>query len=164
MFEVNDYIVYGLTGVCRITDIAKDEISNNDTEYYVLQPVSNDNLTIKVPVDEQNVRMRPIITKKDIMSLMASMPKTETVWLDDDRQRNSNFKAALKSGKNEELIRIIRTLYLEKEERSLVGKKLSKTDEDIMNAAEKHLNEEFAIALNMEPEAVVPFILDHISK
>ena len=51
MFEVNDYIVYGLTGVCRITDIAKDEISNNDTEYYELLPVSKDNLTIKVPVE-----------------------------------------------------------------------------------------------------------------
>lgn len=164
MFQVNDYIVYGLTGVCQITDIARDEISNNDTRYYVLRPISNDNLVIKVPVGNRNVAMRPIVNENDILLLMANITETETVWVDDDRQRNSKFKAALKSGKNEELIQIIRALYLEREARALVGKKLSKTDEDIMNAAEKHLNEEFAVALDISPEEVLPFILEHIPK
>ncbi len=164
MFKVNDYIVYGLTGVCRITDIAKDEISNNETEYYVLNPVNNNNLTIKVPVGNQNVAMRPIITKNDIESLIESMPETESIWLDDERQRSVSFKTALKSGKNEELIKIIRTLYLEKEARSLVGKKLTKTDEDIMNTAEKQLTEEFAVALDISPDEVLPYILENVPK
>ncbi|MEQ8200504.1 MAG: CarD family transcriptional regulator [Syntrophomonadaceae bacterium] len=162
MFEVNDYIVYGLTGVCQITDIARDEISNNDTQYYVLRPISNDNLTIKVPVNNKNVTMRPIVTESGILSLIANMLATETTWLDDDRQRNFKFKAALKSGKNEELIQVIRALHVEREARALVGKKLSKTDEDIMNAAEKQLNEEFAVALNISPEEVMAFIFGHI--
>ncbi len=164
MYEVNDYIVYGLTGVCKIEDIAKDEISNNETEYYVLTPLNNDNLTIKVPVDNKKISMRPIISKDDIESLIASMPETETIWSDDERQRSASFKAALKSGKNKELIKIIRTLHLEREARAEVGKKLTKTDEEIMNTAERHLNQEFAIALDISPDEVMPYILEHLPK
>lgn len=164
MFKVNDYIVYGLTGVCQITDITKNEISNNETQYYVLTPLNNDNLTIKVPVGNKNVLMRPIITKDGILSLIATMPKTESIWLADDRQRNVNFKTALKSGNHGELIKIIKTLYLEREARAMVGKKLSKTDEAIMNTAEKQLNQEFAIALDISPDEVLPYILEHIPK
>lgn len=74
-----------------------------------------------------------------------------------------NFKAALRTGECEELIKLIKTLYLEKKEKSVIGKKLMKSDEDIMKAAEKHLYEEFAIALNISPNEVVTYILEHIS-
>jgi len=37
-----------------------------------------------------------------------------------------------------------------------------KTDEDIMKAAEKNLHEEFAMALNISPDEVLHYILDHV--
>ena len=37
-----------------------------------------------------------------------------------------------------------------------------KTDEEIMNTAEKNLYEEFAIALNISPEEVVSYIHERI--
>lgn len=165
MFKVNDYVVYGLTGVCQITDIRKDEyISNDETQYYILTPVYDKNMTIMVPVNNPNIVMRAISSKDDVLSLIAMMPEMESVWIDDDKQRNANFKAALKSGKNKEWIKLIRTLYLEKKARSVIGKKLTKTDEDIMITAEKYLNQEFAITLNISPEEVVPYIIEHIPK
>jgi hypothetical protein len=33
-----------------------------------------------------------------------------------------------------------------------------------MSAAEKQLNQEFAISLNISPEEVVPYIIEHIPK
>ncbi len=163
MFKVNDYVVYGLTGVCQITDIRRDEhISNDETQYYVLNPVYDSNMTIMVPVNNQNISMRSIITKDDALSLIAKMPEMESVWINDERQRNANFKAALRSGNNEEWVKIIRTLYLEKEARSAIGKKLTKTEEDIMNKAETQLNQEFSIVLDISPDEVVPYILEHI--
>lgn len=45
MFKVNDYVVYSSTGVYKIIDIRKEkDISDNDTEYYVLQPAYSKNL------------------------------------------------------------------------------------------------------------------------
>jgi CarD family transcriptional regulator len=65
MFEINDYVVYGSMGVYRIIDITKEQYNGNEAEYYVLQPVYNDNMTIKTPVNNPNALMRPIITKDD---------------------------------------------------------------------------------------------------
>lgn len=163
MFKVNDYVVYGSMGVYKIVDIREEkDISDNITEYYVLQPAFDNNMTIKIPVNNPNVMMRGVITKDDVLSMIASIPETETVWIDDNKERSESFKAALKSGESEEWLKLIRTLYIEKRERSDIGKKLNKTDSDIMKVAEKNLNEEFAIALNILPEEVLSFIRDHI--
>ena len=44
MFKVNDYIMYGMTGVCQVVDITKESfIDNLQKEYYVLKYIySND--------------------------------------------------------------------------------------------------------------------------
>ncbi|MEN6348930.1 MAG: CarD family transcriptional regulator [Syntrophomonas sp.] len=165
MFKVNDYIVYGLTGVCQIADIKKDDYTNNnETEYYVLSPVDNSNMTIMVPVNNPNIMMRAISTKDDALSLIARMPDIEaTAWINNDMQRANTYKAALRTGKTEEWVKIIKTLYFEKKARSAIGKKLTNTDEVILNTAENHLNQEFSLALNISPDEVVSCILEHIS-
>jgi CarD family transcriptional regulator len=94
----------------------------NSAEYYVLQPAFNNNMTIKTPVNNRKVLMREIITKDDALSLIESMPETETVWINNNRERNENFKAALKTGESEEWAKLIKTLYLEKQEKSEHGK------------------------------------------
>lgn len=163
MFKVNDYVVYGLTGVCQITDIRKDEYTtDNEDQYYILNPVYNNNMTIKVPVNNQNILMRSIMTKDDVLALIEAMPEIETIWIDDDRQRNASFKAALRSGKNEEWVKLVKTLYQEKEARALNGKKLNKMDEEIFNTAENILYQEISIALNISPDEVESYIKDHI--
>lgn len=63
-----------------------------------------------------------------------------TISSEDEKQRNIDFKAAPRSGKNEELVKIIKTLHLQKEARSAVGKKLAKTDEEIFTATEKSIS------------------------
>lgn len=163
MFKVNDYVVYGLIGVCQITDIEKGEYINNDeTEYYVLRPVYYKGMIIKTPVNNPKVFMREIISMEDVSSLITTMPEKETVWINDSRQRSEYFKAALRTGKSEEWAKLIKTIHLKQKENSDVGKKLLKTDEDIMKTAERLLNEELAIVLNISTDEVVPYILEHI--
>jgi CarD family transcriptional regulator len=163
MFKINDYVIYGLTGVCQITDIGKDEYAkDNDTQYYVLTPVFSSNMTIRLPVNSRKVRMRPVMTKEQVLDLIATMPEQETLWTDDDRQRSASFQTALRSGKSEEWVKLIKTLYTEKETRSTMGKKLTKTDEDLMNNAERQLYQEFAIALGISPDEVLDFIQKYV--
>lgn len=163
MFKVNDYVVYGLTGVCQITDIQKDKLPNDqESELYVLKPVFSDNMTIKIPVNNRKVPMRKTISKKEALELIAVMPQQETEWVEDNRVRNQTFKAALRNGKSVDWARIIKTIYLERTEKAAAGKKLAKTDEDIFHTAEKQLNEELAIALGISPDEVASFISEHI--
>ncbi|MBP2667159.1 MAG: CarD-like transcriptional regulator, partial [Firmicutes bacterium] len=52
MFKVNDYVVYGLMGTYKITDIQQGDpaFSDESENYYVLHPVYKNNITIKIPV------------------------------------------------------------------------------------------------------------------
>ena len=167
MFKVNDYVMYGSTGVCKIIDISKEKhisINSEETDYYVLHPVFNDNIVIKIAVNNPNAPIRAILTKDEVLSLIKTMPEQETIWIDDNRERSEYFKAILKSKESEDWVKLIKTLFLEKEARSLVGKTLTKTDEGIMNTVEKLLYEEFAVALGISPDEVLAFIEEYIPK
>jgi CarD family transcriptional regulator len=164
MFKVNDHIAYNSTGVYIIIDIRKErDINGNYTEYYVLKPAFNNNITIKTPVHNSKVLMRNILTKDEVLALIDAMPEKESIWIKNDRQRYQNFKAALRTGESEEWVKLIKTIYLEKQEKTEQGKKLTKPDEYIMEAAEKNLYEEFAVVLNISPNEVISYILKRIS-
>lgn len=163
MFNINDYVVYKSMGVYKVVDIIKEELNDSETEYYVLQPAYNNNLTIKVPVNNTKILMRAISTKDEVLSLIEAMPMQETNWIDDYKKRSESFKAAFGTGESAELIKLIKTIYLEKQEKADHGKKIMRTDEDMMYAAEKNLYEEFAIALNITPVEVEAYIQNHVS-
>lgn len=163
MFKVNNYVMYNSAGVYKIIDIRKEkDINNNETEYYVLEPAFNNNLTIKTPVNNPKVLIRNVMSKDEVLDLIDSMPEKETLWINDNRERNKTFKAALRTLDSEKWAKLVKTINLEKQEKINHGKKIMKTDEAIMNAAEKNLHEEFAVALNISPEEVVSFIRERI--
>lgn len=165
MFKVNDYIMYGTTGVCKIIDIKKQKfLGREEKEYYILEPVYSKNTVIKIPVDNTTIKMREVLSKNDIEELINIIPKTETEWIDDDKTRSEKFKIMLKSGDCEKLITLIRTIYLNKKDRKSIGKKLYKVDDEIMQAAEKLLNEEFAFILDIDPKDVPKYISSHIEE
>ena len=164
MFEVNDYIMYGVTGVCRVTGIEEKIINHIKKDYYVLSPVYSKNIVIKIPVDNEKVTMRKLHTKEEVESLINSMPNKETLWIDDDKERNETFKSMLKSADCNDFITLIKSIYSNKKIRKTIAKTMHKADDEIMKAAENLLNEEFATILGIELEEVTPYILDKIAE
>lgn len=165
MFKVNDYIMYGMMGVCQVIDITTESfIKNTQKEYYVLNHIYSNNTIIKIPVDNEKIPMRKILSKDDVSILIKSMPNKETIWIDDDRKRNEQFKLMLKRGNIEDLVQLVRSIYLEKEEKKAIGKKIYKADDDIMEEAERLLNEELATILSISPNEVSSYITSNISQ
>ena len=66
MFEIGEYIVYGVKGVCRIEDITHIDISGADKDrlYYVLAPVGDGSGRIYAPTDNQKITMRKVISRE----------------------------------------------------------------------------------------------------
>lgn len=165
MFKVNDYIMYGMMGVCQVIDITTESfINNTKRKYYVLNHIYSNNTIIKIPVDNEKIPMRKIFSKEDVSILIKSMSNKETIWIDDDRKRNEQFKLMLKRGNIEDLVQLVRSIYLEKEEKKAIGKKIYKADDDIMEEAERLLNEELATILNISPNEVSSYISSKISQ
>ncbi|AUN14340.1 CarD family transcriptional regulator [Paraclostridium sordellii] len=163
MFNVDDYIMYGMTGVCKVVDITNEKFINGEKrKYYVLNPIYNNDTTIKVPLDNDKIPMRKVISKGDMTSLINDIPNMEILWIDDEKKRMAQFETMLKSGQCEELIKLIRNIKFSKKYSGANGKKLYKSDKDIMKEAKRLLTEEVAIILNIYPNEANSYILSQI--
>lgn len=87
MFNVDDYIMYGMTGVCKVVDITNEKFINGEKrKYYVLNPIYNNDTIIKIPLDNDKIPMRKVISKDDMTSLINDIPNMEILWIDDEKK------------------------------------------------------------------------------
>lgn len=166
MFEVGEFIFYGLQGVCKVTDIGNPGIPGIPKErvYYTLEPSRSPGDKIFTPVDNKKTVIRPIISKEKAMELIDGMDEIETFTVQDERKREYYYKDAIKKCDCRELVKIIKTTYLRKKSRTAAGKKATADDEKYFKIAEETLYGELAIALGMKPEGVKTFILERIKQ
>lgn len=162
MFRVNDTVMYNQSGACKIVDICSKEFTGEQRQYYVLQPVYEENVTIYCPVDSEKVKIRKLLSLEDIHELIKLMPDQLTEWIDNDQQRKEAQSEILKNGDHCALIQLVKLLYFKREEKAAEGKKFHTADEKAMLEAEKLLHQEFAIVLNIKPEEVIPFLIGEI--
>ena len=165
MFNVNDKILYGTHGICKITNITEQKFNGSANRYYILQPLHNPSSTIYVPMDNEKLmsKMRRILTEEEIYKLIKAMPDENTSLIENKNERNERFRSILSSGDRTEIIKLIKVIYQHKEELKAIGKKLHASDEQFFKEAEKIIYDEFALVLNIRYEQVLPFIVDQIS-
>lgn len=160
MFQIGEYIIYGMNGVCRVDEIGPMNMSGVDSDrvYYTLLPLYTKGSRVFTPVDNKKVIMRPVITEKEAYDLIDEMKNIELIDEADDKHRELAYKESLKSCDCRELVRIINTVSKRKAERLEQGKKMSACDEKYLKQAEDGLYGELAISLKMEKDKVEEFI------
>lgn len=164
MFKVDDYIVYGGNGVCRVLSKGVPTIHGADKErqYYKLQPIYENGSIIYTPVDNDKVVMRKTISKDEAIDLIKNIPSIEILYFDDEKMREEKYKEVIHAYNCRELIKVIKTSYLRKEERLAEGKKNIATDDKYLKMAEEYLYGELAISLNISKEQVRDFIVQTV--
>ena len=88
----------------------------------------------------------------------------ELVWLENDKQRESTYKEYLSNNSCEDCVRIIKTLYLRKQDRLSKGQKIISLDERYLKQAEDFLYGELAVALGIEKQEVQAYITEEFEK
>ena len=86
----------------------------------------------------------------------------ETIWIKDKNLRKKKYNEIIIKGDHEQIVKLIKTLYLNKQEQIKKGKKFHVQDMYLLDAAEKMLYEEFSYTLDIQPDEVLPFILKNI--
>lgn len=157
--------MYGNTGVCRVEEIGKpDGLSDGDTLYYKLNPVY-DTETIYTPVDTKAF-MRPVITREEAEQLIDRIPTIpEDVCENRDmKMLNERYRACLNTHDSDDLVRLIKSVYLKNERSIKAGRHMGQIDQQYMKRAEKLLYGELAVALGMEFDQVQPYIKRRVAK
>jgi len=162
MYNINDYIMYGKTGVCQVTGIEKGKLTGDvEREYYVLKPLNSDTI-IKTPINNDKINMRQVVSKADVLAFIDSMAEGDPVWIKDDRSRFKEFESKLNAGSCLEWMEIIRSIYLKERDRRSDRKSISPRDRDISKEAKRLLYEEFSLSLGIPQEDVENFIINRI--
>lgn len=164
MFKIGEYIIYGTSGVCRIEDITTMSLKGvpGDRLFYVLNPSSQKGGKIFTPVDNQKTPMRPVLTQEEASRLIDEIPGIEVLWISNEKLREAQYKECMKSCDCREWIRIIKTLYVRRMERTAQGKKITSTDEKYLHMAEDFLYSELEIPLGIPKEHMVAYISERI--
>lgn len=166
MFRENDVVVYGNRGVFRVINVGKLSmgVADKDRIYYTLCPVYQPETVIYVPVDNQKIIMRLVVSKEEAKKLVLEIPEIETAWITNEREREQQYKEVLRSGDCRELIKIIKTLYQRKRSRIQKGKKAMAVDERYFRQAEDRLYEELAFALEVGKDRIQAYIRENLSE
>ena len=158
MFEKDEYIVYGITGVCRVRDITARDQDGQQKLYYVLEPAGTAGGRIITPVEDNKSVMRRVLTEEEAYRLIDGIGEIAGIAIKEDRQRETRYKEALKSCDCRMWIAMIKTLQHRKMERKGRGKRLTEMDERYMRKAKENLYRELSIPLGIPAAQVEDFI------
>lgn len=165
MFEIGEYVVCGNKGVCVVENITKVDISGVDKEreYYILKPLYIAGSTVYVPVDSSRESMRRVLKRQEAQELIRGIPNVPLLVITNDKLTEQMYRECLKTNNCEELIKIIKTIYLRKQKRIQAGRKVTAVDAKYFRMAEENLYGELAVALEMPKEEVEDYISREMS-
>jgi len=162
MFKENDYVMYGSAGVCRVEAVGKMNFGEKSKIYYTLESVYEKGARFFIPVDNDKVVIRPVLTREECGLLIKEVSLIEEASIPEDKYREDIYREALKNCDCKECIRIIKTLYHRIATRAELGKKATSSDEKFFHLVKESLYGELAFALKVPKSQVEQYITDEI--
>ena len=165
MFNIGDYVICGSNGVCKVEKIGTLDVSgiSKDRAYYTMDKVYSKGSKVYIPVDNDKVTVRPVLSKEEAYSLIDQMENVEPLIIVDERKKSDIFKKSMQMYDCNELLRILKTLYFSKQKKLAEGKKETAGDSNYYRMAEDSLVGELAISLDMDRENVRQMIMEKVN-
>ncbi|MBD5136145.1 MAG: CarD family transcriptional regulator [Lachnospiraceae bacterium] len=166
MFQIGEKIVYGNNGVCQVEDVTRLQMEGVDNQrlYYILVPLDKKRGKIYTPTDNEKIKMRRVLTKKEAEHLVDEIECISQLDIAaNDKMREEKYKEILRTCDCHECIRLIKTIYIRKQNLISMGKKLPNTDEKYLRQAEDSLYSELSVALDIDKNGMVKYIEERVN-
>lgn len=161
MFQPGELVVYGTTGVCRVEEVTRPNLTGNDRnrDYYLLKPLHQDGV-IYTPVENGKVPIRPVISAEAAEALIDLIPdiQAEACHAPTVQALAQHYHSAVRSNDCKDLIELIMSIYIKRQQAEAHKRRLGMVDERYMKQAERLLYGELAAALGLSYEQVQPYI------
>lgn len=157
-FEIGEYVVYCGIEICRLLRYETRVIGNTEREYCVLEPLENNKSSYFVPVDLKDEKLRKLLSKEEVLSLINEMSSAQGEWSNNMTERKNMYSKILHSNNYHDLIKLLKTIHDEEIKRQAEGKHLPSIDEKALKSAKQLLHREFSLVLNIPLDEVPNFI------
>ena len=164
MFNIGDTIIYSVHGLCQIDDICEKTYSDVTRNYYVLHPLSQANLTISVPVDNDKVIMLKTMNREQAEEILQSFNKPGIPWVEDVKKRKLQYNNIVKTGDRREIAKIANSLMRKNFEYSLDKKRMYDQDRRLLSTIQDLLFKELANSLDTSFEDISAQVDEMIQK
>lgn len=163
MFNKGDLVLYGMYGICEISDISTVDISGVDKDrlYYVLHQ-KTENGTIYVAVDGDTSGMRKLISKEEALEIISKISDLEPLNLKDEKRPEAEYKEALQKYDCIETLKLIKCIYKRKKLRIAEGKRATTADDKYMRRAEDVFYQEIGAVLGIPKNQVLDYLINQI--
>lgn len=166
MFAVDDYIICGKNGVCRVEAVGTMELAGmaSDRLYYTLMPIYSNGSRVFTPVDNDKLVIRSVMTADEVNALIDEMPSIEELVIVNEKHREQQYKALIKDCDARQLVSMLKTLRHRKEECLANNKKVHNVDDKYTKLGEEYLYGEIGCVLGMDRTKVPEYIDNRINK
>ena len=152
MYQVGEYVVYGVQGVCRILGTEKQLVNRKRTEYLVLEPLDRGASKFYLPTQNPSAmgKLQPILTRRQMDDLLKSEELRKDCWIQEENLRKQRYRDLLSAGDRVSLLQMLAAVYHHKEEQAAAGKKFHQCDDSFMRDTEKLLCSEIGLVMELE--------------
>lgn len=167
MYQVDDLVMYGGMGVCRVKEIISRGFGEDEPEqkYYILEPLYQSG-TIYAPVDNTKVFMRPVISKDEANEVIDQMPLVDTDIFRSSsvQQLSKHYQAVLDTHKILDLVALTKSINKKEAAALKQNRHLGQIDKKFMKRAENLLFGELAAALSIPFDDVPDYIAERLGE
>lgn len=166
MYQVGDLVIYGIHGVCTITDVEERTVDRKKIQYLVLEPREQCGSRYLVPCGNPNAmaKLRPVLSRQELEALLDSGEVRRNVWIPDENQRKQHYKKLINSGDRAALLQMVCTLHAYRKAQAAAGRKFHLCDENFLRDAQRLLSTEFSVVLGIAPAEVTDYVLSRIGE
>ena len=151
MYQVGDYLIYGMEGICRVEDVGCPKLSGvpRDRQYYTLAPLGKTDY-IYIPVDT-GACIRPPLSREAVLALVdsaAGIPACDDLP-GDARMLAPYYQEIIASQDCVRLLQLYKAIYRKQQALSGSRRSLSVTDMRYWKQMENLLFGEIAFVLGV---------------
>lgn len=150
-FTIGDMAVYPAHGVGRIESIETRTVGSDVRQSFYVIRIIDSNMIVMIPTDStENVGLRSIIESDEVDEIYAILKERNIAIVSQPwNQRYREYMEKIKTGSVYEIARVLRDLYILKEDKAL-----SFGERKMMDTAQNLLIKEISIANQTNEDAV----------
>ena len=86
MYQIGDWVIYGIHGVCRIVGTEKQLVNRKRIQYLVLEPLAQSESRFYLPMENPTAmaKLKSVLSKEELVELLASDAVRQDAWIQEE--------------------------------------------------------------------------------
>ena len=164
MCHLDDYVIYGIHGACRVLGREKQLVNKKRTEFLVLEPLVQSGSKYYVPADNPTAmaKLQAVLSQDELVKLLESDAVREDCWISDEGRRKQAYRELITSADRLRLMQMVGSLYRYRGVQEAAGRKLHLCDDNFLRDAERLLSSEISLVMNLPADEARDFLRKHL--